>query len=153
MRHRVATKSFNRDTKERQALFKSLVRALIEQGSIETTLAKAKAIKQISDKLLSKATTDTISSRRVLHKFFGKRDVVNTIFDKVMPAAGGRTSGFTRIEKLGKRRGDNSETAQLSLVGMHDTAGSLRNPEPKVTQKKEKKTEAKKSVAKKKVAK
>lgn len=127
MRHRVATKSFNRDTKERQALFKSLVRALIEQGEIETTVAKAKVIKSISDKILSKATVDTITNRRVLHTFFGKRDVVNTIFEKVIPAAEGRTSGFTRIQKLGKRRGDNSETALLSLVGKHETAGTLRN--------------------------
>lgn len=143
MRHRVATKSFNRDTKQRTALFKGLVRALIEQGSIETTIAKAKTIKQITDKLLSKATTDTITNRRVLHKFFGKRDVVNTIFDKVMPAAGSRISGFTRIERLGKRRGDNSETAQLSLVGKHDTAGSLKNPTPKAQK------EAKKATPKK----
>lgn len=130
MRHRVASKSFNRDTKERKALFKGLVRSLIEHGSIETTIAKAKVIKSITDRILSKATVDTVAKRRLLHTFFGKSDVVNTIFEKVIPAAGGRTSGFTRIEVQTKRRGDNTQTALLMLVNAHDTAGSFKNPNP-----------------------
>lgn len=131
MRHRVASKSFNRDTKARKGLFKGLIRALIEQGSIETTVDKAKVIKQIADRLIGKAAVDSVSSRRVVHQFFGTRDAVNTIFDRVMPAAEGRVSGFTRIEKLSNRRGDNTLMVKISLVGLPAQAGTLRNLSPK----------------------
>ncbi len=123
MRHRVATKTFNRDTKARGALLREMVRALVEHGSITTTLAKAKEIRRIADKLISKAKDGSLATRRVLHTFFGKRDAVNTLVDKIAPLFDTRDSGFTRIVRVGTRRGDNTDVVTLSLVTMPEQAG------------------------------
>ncbi len=127
MRHRSSTKKFNRDTKSRKALFKSLVRALVEQGKIVTTEAKAKEARRIADKLIGKAKVDSMATRRVLHRFFGVRDVVNTLVDKIAPEFSDRVSGFTRITKIGVRRGDNVGMAELSLITAPATVGTLKN--------------------------
>lgn len=123
MRHRVATKTFSRDTKARTALLKGLVRSLVEQGSITTTLAKAKEVRRLADKIISKAKDSSVATRRTLHMFFGKRDVVNTLVERVAPELSTRTSGFTRIVKLGTRRGDNTDMATLSLVSAPEQTG------------------------------
>lgn len=126
MRHRSTSKKFNRDTKSRKALFKALVRSLVETGSIVTTQSKAKEIKRIADKLIGKAQTDSLVTRRTLHRFFGVRDVVNTLVERIAPEFSDRVSGFTRVTKVAVRRGDNSQMAQLSLVKMPEGIGSLK---------------------------
>ena len=116
MRHRVQAKHFNRDSNSRKALFKSLVSSLIQSGEIQTTEPKAKAIKGLVDKLIHKAQEGTINTRRILARFFGRRDVVNQLVDSVAPAMKDRQSGFTRIIRLGKRRGDNTMLVKMELV-------------------------------------
>lgn len=116
MRHQVKIKHFNRDTKARKALLRGLVRSFIEFGYITTTIAKAKETKRLSDKLIAKAKQGDLNTRRVLHRFFGKRDIVNTLVDKVAPLFPKRNSGFSRIMRLGKRRGDNTKMVRLELV-------------------------------------
>lgn len=166
MRHRSNITKFNRDTKSRKALFKSLVRALVEEGKIVTTEAKAKEAKRIADKLIGKAKDDSTATRRVLHRFFGVRDVVNTLVDTIAPQFTDRNSGFVRVTKLGVRRGDNVAMAELSLITIPETAGTLKNvasvkkapskTETKTTEKKgsvAKKAPAKKTTAKKAVVK
>jgi len=98
MRHRQKTKQLGRDTKHRKALLRNLVRALIEQGEIVTSEAKAKETKRWADKLIGKAKTDSLATRRLLHTFFGKRDVVNTLVERIAPAMKDRISGFSSIE-------------------------------------------------------
>lgn len=127
MRHRRSIKKFNRDSKSRKALFKSLVRGLVEEGKIVTTETKAKETKRIADKLIGKAKVDTMATRRILHRFFGVRDVVNTLVDRIAPVFSDRHSGFTRVTKLGVRRGDNVAMAELSLVNAPATVGTLKN--------------------------
>ncbi len=126
MRHRAKTKQFNRDTNSRKALLVNLVRSLIETGAIVTTREKAKEVKRLADKLIHQAQTDSVQSRRGLHQFFGKRDVVNTLTEKVAPSMSDRVSGFTTLSSVGKRRGDNSAMVKLSLVKQFDTVGSLK---------------------------
>ncbi len=116
MRHQVKIKHFNRDTKARKALLRGLVRSFIEYGYITTTVAKAKEARRLSDRLISKARKGDLNTKRVLHRFFGKRDIVNTLVDKIAPMFPKRNSGFSRIIKLGKRRGDNTAMARLELV-------------------------------------
>ena len=149
MRHRVSGKHLNRDANNRKALFRELVRSLITHGTITTTRAKAKEVKRIADKIISKATTDSLNSRRQLHKFFGKRDAVNALVENIGPATK-RTSGFTTIKKVGVRRGDNTELYTLSLVDMPTNLGLKRPADAKSA---DKKTAAKKSVEKNPVAK
>jgi len=150
MRHRVQKRHFNRDTNHRKHLLRNLVRSLVEKGEITTTVAKAKETKRIADKLVGKAAKNDINTRRVLHRFFGKRDVVNTLVDSVAPAMSDRKSGFTTISKVGKRRGDNTELVKLSFVTKAKNVGSLNSDKPYETRKV--KAKSPKKVAKKKVA-
>jgi large subunit ribosomal protein L17 len=131
MKHRVKTKQLGRDTNARKGLLRSLVRELVINGEITTTAAKAKEAKRLADKLIARAQDGTIASRRQLHTFFGKRDVVNTLIDRVAPAFTERTSGFTRISSVGIRRGDNAQMVKLELVEKPATTGTVKNPEPK----------------------
>jgi large subunit ribosomal protein L17 len=116
MRHRSATRHLGRDTEQRKSLFKNLLQALFEHGQIETTEAKAKAIKGIADKLIHRAQEGTIPARRVIARFFGTRQAVNMLVDQVAPAMKDRTSGYTRIVRLGKRRGDDSMMVKMELI-------------------------------------
>jgi large subunit ribosomal protein L17 len=126
MRHRVADKKFNRDANNRKALFTGLLRNLTEHGEIVTTLAKAKAVKRLADRMVSQAQTNTVSTRRTLHKRFGKRDVVSTLVERVAPAMADRKSGFVTITALGPRRGDNTPMAKLAFVKKAEVKG-LKN--------------------------
>ena len=116
MRHRSATHHLGRNTEQRKSLFKNLLQALFEHGSIETTEAKAKAIKGIADKLIHRASEGTINARRILQRFFGTKQAVNVLVDQVAPAMKDRTSGYTRIVRLGKRRGDDSMMVKMELI-------------------------------------
>jgi large subunit ribosomal protein L17 len=128
MRHRVQAKHFNRHANARKGLFKGLVRELVEHGSITTTKQKAKAIKGIADKIVSTAQAGDLAARHLLHRFFGARDVVNTLVDRVAPAMSSRVSGFTTMSDIGIRRGDSAELVKLSWTQQPDQVGSLKKP-------------------------
>lgn len=132
MRHRVAKRHFNRDTKHRKAMIMNLVRSLVEQGEIKTTTEKAKEVRRWADKLVSKAKAGDVAARRSLHRFFGKRDVVNTLVDRIAPLFPDRNSGFTTKEVLGKRRGDNTEMTKISFVARPEVVGTLKAPKDAV---------------------
>ena len=125
MRHRVASKQLQRDTNHRKALIMNLVRQLIEHGSITTTSAKAKVVQPVADKLVTKAKQDSVAARRSLHEFFGKRDVVNTLMDRIAPVLADRTSGFTRITEVGTRAGDSAKMVTLAWVNLPENSGTL----------------------------
>lgn len=128
MRHLVHKKHFDRSTNHRRHLFVNLVRQLIEQGAIATTQAKAKEIKRIADHLIHRAQDNSLATRRELHRFFGRRDVVNTLVDRVAPAMKSRTSGYTSLQVVGKRKGDNALITKLQLVEPSAMLGGLRKP-------------------------
>ncbi len=147
MRHRSATSHLGRDTEQRKSLFKNLIQALFEHGSIETTEAKAKAIKGIADKLIHRAQEGTMPARRILQRFFGTRKAVNVLVDQVAPAMKDRTSGYTRIVRLGKRRGDDSMMVKMELVNAPLAKPEVVKPEaPKAEKKPAKKAAVKKVV-------
>ncbi len=108
-------------------LLRNLVRSLIETGEIVTTVAKAKETKRLADSLIGTAKIDSLSSRRNLHRFFGVRDVVNTLVERIAPEFTDRVSGFTRISKVGTRRGDNTEVVSLALIKKPTVVGTLKN--------------------------
>ena len=116
MRHRVAGKKLNRSTNHRKALFKNLARSLFLHGKISTTEAKAKAIQPIAEKLITRAKKQNLHSRRIIHAFFNDKVVTSRLVDLIAPQLGGRESGFTRIRKVGTRKGDNTLMATISLV-------------------------------------
>jgi len=152
MRHRVKRKLFNRNTKARKALFKSLLSNLFEHGMIETTETKAKQVKRLADKLIYRAKPGTVQARRLLERFFGSKQVVNRLVDSVAPAMEDRNSGFTRITHLGRRRGDDAEMVMIELVSepierVEDEKVVVEKPAK--AKKAEKKSEAKKPAAQK----
>ena len=148
MKHRVKKKTLGRNTNQRKMLLRGLLRSLFEHGSITTTKAKAKEVKRLSDKLIYRAKTDSVATRRDLHRFFGKRDVVNTLVERIAPLFKKRDSGFTSIKEIGRRRGDNTKLVSLSLVKQPEEKG-LSKPDSKKETKKSSKKVSKKSPAKK----
>ena len=132
MRHRVAKRHLSRDTKHRSSLLKNLLRALFERGAITTTLVKAKETQRQADKLIAKAQKNLVSTKRQLHGVFGKRDVVNTLVDTIAPLfPNNQKSGFSSIELLGKRRGDNALLVKLSLTKQPEQNNVLKAPTKK----------------------
>jgi len=134
MRHRVRGKKLGRDTKHRKALWRNLMRQLVMHSAVETTETKGKELKSVADKIVSQAQHNSIASRRLLHRYFGKRDVVNALVDQVAPTFTDRKSGFTRVERVGKRAGDNALMVKVSWVVKPTVQVSLKNPDPQVHQ-------------------
>lgn len=116
MKHRVSKRKFNRNTKERKALFYSLTTSLIEKGYLTTTLAKAKTIKSLVEKLITKAKEGSLASRRKIHSFLRKRDLVNRLTDEIAPLFKTRKGGYLRIVRLPFREGDGAQMARLEFV-------------------------------------
>lgn len=127
MRHRIAAKQFNRDTNHRKMMIRNLVRSLIEHGEIVTTVAKGKETKRWIDRLIGMAQGKDLQARRQIQAFFGRRDVANTLLERVLPLMAKRTAGFSTLTKLGKRRGDNTELVKLSLVALPEVRHTLKS--------------------------
>lgn len=94
----------------------NLTRSLIEEGRVETTLAKAKAVRPLAEKMITKARRGDLHSRRVVLRTIRDNAVVTKLFDDVAPQYAERPGGYTRIVKLGPRRGDGAEMAIIELV-------------------------------------
>lgn len=94
----------------------NLTVALINQGRVETTLAKAKAVRPVAEKVISKARTDGAHNRRVVRRTITDREALGKLFTEVGPQYAERQGGYTRIVKLGPRRGDGAEMAVIELV-------------------------------------
>jgi large subunit ribosomal protein L17 len=117
MRHRVAGFKLKRDAGSRKALLRGLVTSVIEHERIVTTVPKAKAIKPLVDKMITLAKRDTLHARRQAAAFLETPGAVKKLFDKLGTRFGQRNGGYTRIVRLGWRKGDGAEQAMLELVG------------------------------------
>ncbi len=113
MRKRVFGYNLNRDRNERQALFRSLLSALIEKEGIETTAVKAKAIRGTAEKLITKAKRGTLNDRRIVKKTLLKTPLVNKLFDQIAPVFKNRNGGYLMRVKLGRRYGDDAPLVKL----------------------------------------
>ncbi len=116
MKHRVAGKKLSRSRSHRKALFKNLLSALIMHGEIKTTESKAKATQRLFDKLVTKSKPGTPHSRRTVDAFLNDRKTVNKLVNEITPNFKNRTSGFTRIIRIGKRKGDDAMMVKLELT-------------------------------------
>lgn len=142
MRHRYANKKLNRDSGHRQSLFKNLIKSLINNEEIKTTESKAKAVRGLFEKLVTKGKEQTLHSRRLVHAFLQDKNTVNKLFDKLAPLFKERKGGYTRIIRLGERKGDQAMMVRLELVekSAKETPKSDKEVEAK------KKTKAEKGV-------
>lgn len=113
MRHQVFGRHLNRDIKERKALFRSLIASLIIHGRIKTTVAKAKAIRGLAEKLVTQAKEGTTSSVRRLTSFLTKKEISDKLITKIAPLFKERFGGYLRIRRIGQRQGDRSEEVFL----------------------------------------
>lgn len=117
MRKKVFGKQLSRATSTRRALFRSLLKALIVNGKIVTTKAKAKAIQGYIDKFLNRTRVKSLFSVRKAYSGLGNaKDELEILYSKVIPSLGNRKSGFTRIVNLPERKGDNAEIVRLEFV-------------------------------------
>ena len=94
----------------------NLTTSLIAEGKVETTLAKAKAVRPFAEKIITKAGKGDLHARRVVLRTITDNEVVTKLFDEVAPEYVDRPGGYTRIVKLGPRRGDGAEMAVIELV-------------------------------------
>ena len=122
MRHHRVAKKFGRSTAHRKALMKSLVTNLILAESIETTLPKAKQARKDAEKIVTLARKGTLAARRLASARLQQPKAVQKLFDTIVPAMKDRKGGYTRILKIGIRKGDGAPTCLLQWVVL---------PEPK----------------------
>ena len=110
------TRKLGRPTAHRNAMLRGMVTYLIENGSIETTLTRAKEVRSIAEKMITLGKKNTLATRRQALAYITKEDVVKKLFDEVAPAYANRNGGYTQIFKLGPRRGDAAEMALIKLI-------------------------------------
>ncbi|WP_010181900.1 50S ribosomal protein L17 [Aquimarina agarilytica] len=125
MRHGKKINHLGRKTAHRSAMLANMASSLIEHKRINTTLAKAKALKQFVEPLVTKSKSDTTHNRRLVFAKLRQKDAVTELFRELAPKVGDRPGGYTRIIKLGNRLGDNAEMAMIELVDFNElyTAG------------------------------
>src|SRR5450432_2310218 len=117
MRHKVGTAKLKRDVGARNSLLKNLVTSVILTDYIVTTVPKAKAAKPLVERMITLAKEDTLHARRQAAAFLMTPASVKKLFDKLGTRFGQRNGGYTRIVRLGFRKGDGAEQAMLELVG------------------------------------
>ena len=110
------TRKLGRPTAHRMAMLKGMVTLLLENGSIETTVTRAKEVRSLTDKMITLGKKNTLASRRAALSFITKEDVVKKLFDEIAPAYAERNGGYTAVYKIGPRRGDAAEMAIIELV-------------------------------------
>jgi large subunit ribosomal protein L17 len=117
MRHRNATKKLGRNTSHRRALLRNLVTSLIMEERIETTPAKAKAMRPHVEKMITLGKRGDLAARRLALGYLMTRESVDRLFDNVAPRFGDRNGGYLRIIHKGWRTGDGAETCFIELLG------------------------------------
>lgn len=121
MRHGNKTNALGRKKAHRDALLSNLAISLIDHKRIETTLAKAKALRLFVEPLITRSKEDTTHSRRVIFSELQSKEATATLFRDVAPKVAARPGGYTRIIKLGNRLGDAAEMAMIELVDFNTT--------------------------------
>jgi large subunit ribosomal protein L17 len=117
MRHRVAGFKLKRPVDSRNALLRNLATSVIEQERVITTVVKAKAVRPLVEKMITLAKKDTLHTRRQAAAVLRTPDSLKKLFDKLGTRFGQRPGGYTRIVRLGPRKGDGAEQAMIELVG------------------------------------
>lgn len=117
MRHKVAGYKLKRDVGARNSLLRGLVTSVLDRERVITTVPKAKAVRPLVERMITLAKEDTLHSRRQAAAVLEDPAVVKKLFDKLGTRFGQRNGGYTRIVRLGPRKGDGAEQAMLELVG------------------------------------
>ena len=127
-------RKLGRSTSQRMAMLKGMVTFLLEKGRIETTVTRAKEVSALTDKMITLGKANTLASKRQALSFLKKEAVVYKLFTLITPNYEERNGGYTRVLKIGPRRGDGAEMAIIELVDAEAIYA------PKTETKKEKKS-------------
>ena len=122
MRHNKAINHLGRKSGHRKALLANMANALILHKRIQTTVAKAKALKMYVEPLITKSKEDTTHSRRVVFSYLKNKEAVTELFRTVAPKIADRPGGYTRVLKTGFRQGDGADMALIELVDFNEAA-------------------------------
>ena len=142
MRHGKKINHLGRKTAHRKAMLANMACSLIEHKRINTTVAKAKALKQFVEPLVTKSKVDTTHNRRIVFSRLRSKYAVAELFRDVAPKVGDRPGGYTRIIKLGNRLGDNADMAMIELVDYNELYNAGKPAKKKSTRRsRTKKTE------------
>lgn len=120
MRHGKKFNHLGRQTAHRKSMLANMACSLIEHKRINTTVAKAKALKQFVEPMITKSKEDTTHNRRIVMAKLRQKDAVTELFRDVATKIGDRPGGYTRIIKLGNRLGDNADMAMIELVDYNE---------------------------------
>lgn len=110
------TRKLGRTTSHRTAMLRALVTFLLENGKIETTDTRAKEVRSLTEKMITMAKENNLHNKRMAMAFITKEGVVKKLFEEIAPKYADRNGGYTRISKLGPRRGDAAEMAIIELL-------------------------------------
>jgi len=116
LRHKISGRQFGRASGPRRAMFRIMVTDLLRHGRIKTTVAKAKAIRPLTEKMVSLGKGGTLHDRRQAAAFITDKSVLKAVFDDIAPRFEERNGGYTRITRLGVRPGDAAEMALIELI-------------------------------------
>lgn len=133
MRHGKKFNHLGRKTAHRKSMLANMACSLIEHKRINTTLAKAKALKQFVEPLVTKSKEDTTHNRRIVFSRLRQKDAVTELFRDVAVKVGDRPGGYTRIIKLGNRLGDNADMAMIELVDYNEVYNTAKDSKKKST--------------------
>ena len=131
MRHAMRGRKLGRTTSHREALFRNQLQSLVDHERIVTTLPKAKELRPIAEKMITRGKHGTVAARRWVVRWIPNRDLVKKLFDEIAPRFTERPGGYLRITKLGPRPGDGAEMAVLELVERGEAAAAAPPPEEK----------------------
>jgi large subunit ribosomal protein L17 len=120
MRHGNKVNNLGRKSAHRKAMLSNMACSLIQHKRINTTIAKAKALRGYVEPLLTKSKTDSTHSRRTVFSYLQNKDIVTELFREVAPRIANRDGGYTRIIRTGYRLGDNAEMCLIELVDFND---------------------------------
>lgn len=116
MRHAIRGRKLGRTSSHRRAMFRNQLASLVEHERIITTLPKAKELRPIFEKCVTKGKRGTVHARRQVRRWIDNRTLLKKLFDDIAPRMAERPGGYTRVVKLGPRKGDGAEMAILELV-------------------------------------
>jgi large subunit ribosomal protein L17 len=142
MRHQKKTIKLGRTSEHRKALLANQVCSLIEHERIKTTLAKAKAVRPLAEKMVTLGKNGSLHARRTALAALRQKNAVKKLFDNIAPRSTNRNGGYTRIIRLGQRK---SDSASIAFIEWVDAAQAVEEKEPKES--KEKTAKAKKETA------
>jgi large subunit ribosomal protein L17 len=130
MRHKVRGRSFGRATGHRDAMLENLVKSLVQHERINTTLAKAKEIRSLAERVITFGKNGSVHHRRLAFKVLGDRTLVKKVFDELAPGYLNRKGGYLRVLKNGFRHGDCAPMAVIEFVEREQISASSENIKP-----------------------